>query len=220
MSGLIGSPLPQKRLLRKMGEKSESLCCRVLLVLVRISLPASGTLDDRVALDRLRQRLTRFREQAADTGNALSGDVMTTSPQVQAQIKLTARSKACKRYAAIGVRGSCVPRSRWWTRRHDPSQKSLQCIDPRLQRCGFFYFPSTEIGATAAARVSPQPVANRPPLRHSLRTRLRSNDPARATIEGRAGMARVVAQSGSTRVGPSFDPVYALGEMCLTVCGL
>lgn len=102
LSGLIALTLPQKRSLRKMGEKSESFCRQALLVLeqnpqlVPANVLAAGALDDLVALDRLRPRLarlTRLSERAGDTDVALGSDVMTTSLQVYAQLKLTARSE-------------------------------------------------------------------------------------------------------------------------------
>jgi hypothetical protein len=102
LSGLIALTLPQKRSLRKMGEKSESFCRQALLVLEQnpqlmpANVLAAGALDDLVALDRLRPRiarLTRLSERASDTDIALGSDVMATSLQVYGQLKLTARSE-------------------------------------------------------------------------------------------------------------------------------
>jgi hypothetical protein len=98
LSGLIALSPPQKRSLRKMGEKSEAFCRQALRLLeqnpqlVPPNVLAAGALGDLAALDKLRprmMRLNRLSERASDTDIALGSDVMTTALQVYGQIKLT-----------------------------------------------------------------------------------------------------------------------------------
>ncbi|MEO5626399.1 MAG: hypothetical protein ABIQ70_10370 [Dokdonella sp.] len=102
LSGLIALTLPQKRSLRKMGEKSEAFCRQALRVLEQNpqmappNVVAAGAIDDLVAIDRLRPRmvrLSRLSERASDTDIALGSDVMSTSLQVYGLLKLTGGSE-------------------------------------------------------------------------------------------------------------------------------
>jgi hypothetical protein len=96
LSGLIALSIPQKRGLRKMGEKSEAFCRQALRVLaqnpqiVPPNLASSGAIDDLASLDKLRPRLvrlTRLSERASDTDTALGSDVMAASLQVYNLLK-------------------------------------------------------------------------------------------------------------------------------------
>lgn len=102
LSGLIALSIPQKRSLRKMGEKSEAFCRQALRVLaqnpqiVPPNLASSGAVEDLAALDQLRPRLvrlTRLAEKAADTDIALGSDVMAASLQVYNLLKTSSEGE-------------------------------------------------------------------------------------------------------------------------------
>ena len=98
LSGLIALSQPQKKTLRKMGEKSEAFCRQALRVLeqnpqmVPPNIAGAGAVADLVALDQLRPRmvrLSRLSERASDTDTALGSDVMSASLQMYSLLKLT-----------------------------------------------------------------------------------------------------------------------------------
>ena len=102
MTGLIALNKSQRRTLIKMGEKSEVFCRQTLSLLdqnpqvVPPSMPLADAQADMVALDRLRprmQRLRRLSERAADTEMALGSDVMVTSLQGYALLKVAGRNQ-------------------------------------------------------------------------------------------------------------------------------
>ena len=102
LGGLIALSVPQKRSLRKMGEKSEAFCRQAMRLLaqnpelVPANVVAAGPVQDLATLDRLRPRLlrlTRLAERATDTDIALGSDVMVASLQVYGQLKLTGASE-------------------------------------------------------------------------------------------------------------------------------
>jgi hypothetical protein len=102
LGGLIALSVPQKRSLRKMGEKSEAFCRQAMLLLsqnpelVPANVVAAGPVQDLAMLDKLRPRLlriTRLAERATDTDIALGSDVMVASLQVYGQLKLTGASE-------------------------------------------------------------------------------------------------------------------------------
>jgi hypothetical protein len=102
LAGLVALSVPQKRSLRKMGEKSEAFCRQAMRLLaqnpelVPANVVAAGPVQDLAMLDRLRPRLlrlTRLAERASDTDVALGSDVMVASLQVYGQLKLTGASE-------------------------------------------------------------------------------------------------------------------------------
>jgi hypothetical protein len=102
LGGLIALSVPQKRSLRKMGEKSEAFCRQAMRLLaqnpelVPANVVAAGPVQDLAMLDKLRPRLlriTRLAERATDTDIALGSDVMVASLQVYGQLKLTGASE-------------------------------------------------------------------------------------------------------------------------------
>jgi hypothetical protein len=102
LSGLIALTQPQKKTLRKMGDKSEAFCRGAMRVLEQNpqlappNLVAASPLQDLSTLDRLRPRmvrLARLSERAADTDLALGSDVMDASLKVYGLLKLTGRSE-------------------------------------------------------------------------------------------------------------------------------
>lgn len=102
LSGLIALSVPQKRSLKKMGEKSESFCRQALRVLeqnpqmVPPNVPLAGALADMGALDQLRPRmvrLSRLSERASDTDTALGSDVMAVALKGYGLLKLTGQTE-------------------------------------------------------------------------------------------------------------------------------
>lgn len=102
LSGLIALSVPQKRSLKKMGEKSESFCRQALRVLeqnpqmVPPNVPLADALGDMGALDQLRPRmvrLSRLSERAADTDTALGSDVMAVALKGYGLLKLTGQTE-------------------------------------------------------------------------------------------------------------------------------
>ena len=98
LGGLVALSVPQKRSLRKMGEKSEAFCRQAMLLLqqspelVPANVVAARPVEDLAMLDKLRPRLlrlTRLAERGADTDIALGSDVMVAALQVYGQLKLT-----------------------------------------------------------------------------------------------------------------------------------
>ena len=101
LSGLIALAIPEKRRLRKMGEKSEAFCRQALRVLaqnpeiVPQNVVTSGAIEDLVALDQLRPRMVRLSklsERAASTDIALGSDVMSASLQIYNALKASGAS--------------------------------------------------------------------------------------------------------------------------------
>jgi hypothetical protein len=99
---LIALDKRQRLSLPKMGLKSEAFCRQALSLLAQNPqvMPASvGLADaqaDLVALDRLRPlllRLQRLSERASDTEFALGSDVMATSLQAYALLKLVGKNQ-------------------------------------------------------------------------------------------------------------------------------
>ena len=102
LAGLVALSTPQKRSLRKMGEKSEAFCRQAMLLLqqspelVPANVVAARPVEDLAMLDKLRPRLlrlTRLAERGADTDIALGSDVMVAALQVYGQLKLTGASE-------------------------------------------------------------------------------------------------------------------------------
>jgi hypothetical protein len=102
LAGLVALTVPQKRSLRKMGEKSEAFCRQAMLLLsqnpelVPANVVAARPVEDLATLDRLRPRLLRIRrlaERVSDTDTALGSDVMVASLAVYGQLKLTGASE-------------------------------------------------------------------------------------------------------------------------------
>lgn len=102
LSGLIALTPDQRRSLTKMGEKSETFCRQALSLLDqnRQLVPSSVALDsalaDQVSLDQLRprlQRLQRLVERGSDTESALGNDMMITSLQGYALLKVVGRNQ-------------------------------------------------------------------------------------------------------------------------------
>jgi hypothetical protein len=102
LSGLIALDKRQRLSLPKMGLKSEAFCRQALSLLAQNPqvMPASvGLADaqaDLVALDQLRPlllRLQRLSERASDTEFALGSDVMATSLQAYALLKLVGKNQ-------------------------------------------------------------------------------------------------------------------------------
>jgi hypothetical protein len=102
LGGLIALSGPQKRSIRKMGEKSEAFCRQTLRVMeqnpqiVPPNVTVADAVADLTALDLLRPRLvrlSRLSERASDTDTALGSDVMSAALQGYGLLKLTGRSE-------------------------------------------------------------------------------------------------------------------------------
>jgi len=105
LAGLVALTVPQKRSLRKMGEKSEAFCRQAMLLLsqnpelVPANVVAARPVEDLAMLDRLRPRLLRLKrlsERASDTDTALGSDVMVASLAVYGQLKLPGASEGLR----------------------------------------------------------------------------------------------------------------------------
>jgi hypothetical protein len=113
---LVALTPAQRRAMPKMGEKSEAFCRQTISLMAQNPqiVPASVSVPDAVsdltALDRLRpraQRLTRLAERVVDTQTALGSDVMATSLQGYALLKVAGpgqglaslREGLCARFA-------------------------------------------------------------------------------------------------------------------------
>ncbi len=121
LSGLIALTPDQRRSLTKMGEKSETFCRQALSLLDqnRQLVPSSVQLDaalaDQVSLDQLRprlQRLQRLVERGSDTESALGNDMMVTSLQGYALLKVVGRNQGLEGLRrSIGSRFSRMGRA-------------------------------------------------------------------------------------------------------------
>lgn len=103
LSGLVALTMDQRKSLTKMGEKSETFCRQTLSLLdqnrqvVPPSIGLEDAMSDMLTLDQLRprlQRLLRLGERAADTESALGNDVMVTSLQGYALLKVVGKNQA------------------------------------------------------------------------------------------------------------------------------
>lgn len=102
LNGLIALSAPQRRSLRRMGEKSEAFCRQAVRVMQQNPqmVPANVAVAQAAAsldvLDQLRPRmirLARLSERAADTDAALGSDAMTVALQGYSLLKLTGRTE-------------------------------------------------------------------------------------------------------------------------------
>ena len=102
LAGLLSLQAGERRTLAKMGDKSEAFCRQTLTVLaqnlqvVPPSLNLPEALADLAALDRLRPilaRLQRLHERAEDTEMALGSDIMGTSLEGYALLKVTGKNQ-------------------------------------------------------------------------------------------------------------------------------
>jgi hypothetical protein len=102
LDALIALSPPQKKSLRRMGQKSEAFCRQTLRVLeqnpqmVPANVPLADAIADLAALEQLRPRivrLSRLSERAADTEIALGSDVMSVALQGYSLLKLTGRNE-------------------------------------------------------------------------------------------------------------------------------
>ena len=121
LSGLIALNKAQRVGLPKMGVKSESFCRGALSLLgqnPQIIPPSVSLVEaqaDLLALDQLRpfvQRLQRLSERAADTELALGSDVMATSLQAYALIKVVGKNQGLEALRKdLGTRFAKTPRT-------------------------------------------------------------------------------------------------------------
>jgi hypothetical protein len=105
----------------KMGEKSEAFCRQTISLMAQNPqiVPASVSVPDAVsdltALDRLRpraQRLTRLAERVVDTQTALGSDVMATSLQGYALLKVAGQGQGLASLReGLGARFAKRPRA-------------------------------------------------------------------------------------------------------------
>jgi hypothetical protein len=102
LAGLIALSAPDKRRMRKMGDKSESFSRQALQVIsqnpqmIPANVPVNDAIADLKVLDQLRPlltRLTRLCERGNDTDAALGNDIMTVALQAYGLLKLTGRSE-------------------------------------------------------------------------------------------------------------------------------
>lgn len=121
LSGLIALSKAQRIGLPKMGVKSESFCRSALSLLsqnpqiIPPSVSLANAQADLVALDQLRpfvQRLQRLSERAADTELALGSDVMATSLQAYALMKVAGKNQGLEALRKdLGTRFAKSPRT-------------------------------------------------------------------------------------------------------------
>ena len=121
LSGLIALDKVQRLSLPKMGVKSEAFCRQALSLLgqnpqiVPASVPLAEAEADLVALDQLRPRLLRLRrlsERAVDTELALGSDVMATSLQAYALMKVAGKNQGLEALRkGLGSRFAKSPRT-------------------------------------------------------------------------------------------------------------
>jgi hypothetical protein len=114
LDGLVALTPEQRRAMPKMGEKSEAFCRQTISLLQQNPqiVPATVSVPDAVAdltaLDRLRpraQRLARLSERVNDTQTALGSDVMATSLQGYALLKVAGRGQGLESLRdALGTR--------------------------------------------------------------------------------------------------------------------
>lgn len=97
LAGMISLSLPEKRRLRRMGDKSESFCRQTLNVIHQNPqlVPAKVSIDDAMGnlklLDQLRPRLARMVrlcERASDTDIAVGHEIMTVALKSYGLMKL------------------------------------------------------------------------------------------------------------------------------------
>lgn len=120
LAGLIALQPMRKRIIMKMGRKSEAFCRQTLRVLeqnpqiVPPNMSVPDAVGDLRSLDQLRPlmvRLARLSERAADTDMALGSDVMTAALQGYGLLKLNGRSEGLEALRKeIGVRFAKGPR--------------------------------------------------------------------------------------------------------------
>jgi len=111
---LVALTPAQRRAMPKMGEKSEAFCRQTISLLQQNPqiVPATVSVPDAVAdltaLDRLRpraQRLARLSERVNDTQTALGSDVMATSLQGYALLKVAGKRQGLESLRdALGTR--------------------------------------------------------------------------------------------------------------------
>lgn len=103
LSSLIALDTAERRSLSKMGEKSEAFCRRTLITmsenpeLIPSSVGLAEALHDMAQLDALRPRVTRLRKLAGlaeDSEMALGSDMMTTSLEGYALLKVLGKGSA------------------------------------------------------------------------------------------------------------------------------
>jgi hypothetical protein len=118
---LVALTPAQRRAMPKMGEKSEAFCRQTISLMAQNPqiVPASVSVPDAVsdltALDRLRpraQRLTRLAERVVDTQTALGSDVMATSLQGYALLKVAGQGQGLASLReGLGARFAKRPRA-------------------------------------------------------------------------------------------------------------
>jgi len=120
-AGLVGLTADQRRMLTKMGNKSEAFCRQTISLLGQNPqlVPESVRLADSrqllAALDELRprmQRLQRLGERIADTDTAVGSAVMQTALQGYALLKVTGRNQGLEALReSVGERFARKPRT-------------------------------------------------------------------------------------------------------------
>jgi hypothetical protein len=120
-AGLVGLTADQRRMLTKMGNKSEAFCRQTMSLLGQNPqlVPESVRLADSrqllAALDELRprmQRLQRLGERIADTDTAVGSAVMQTALQGYALLKVTGRNQGLEALReSVGERFARKPRT-------------------------------------------------------------------------------------------------------------
>jgi hypothetical protein len=120
-AGLVGLTADQRRMLTKMGNKSEAFCRQTMSLLGQNPqlVPESVRLGDSrqllAALDELRprmQRLQRLGERIADTDTAVGSAVMQTALQGYALLKVTGRNQGLEALReSVGERFARKPRA-------------------------------------------------------------------------------------------------------------
>jgi hypothetical protein len=118
---LVALTPAQRRAMPKMGENSEAFCRQTISLMSQNPqiVPASVSVPDAVsdlsALDRLRpraQRLTRLAERVVDTQTALGSDVMATSLQGYALLKVAGQGQGLASLReGLGARFAKRPRA-------------------------------------------------------------------------------------------------------------
>jgi hypothetical protein len=101
LKDLVALSPPQRKSIKRMGEKSESFCRQALRIvdqnpqIVPPKVPVADAVAQLATLDRLRPRLVRLArlaEMAGDTDAALGSDIMTVSLQAYGLLKLIGRA--------------------------------------------------------------------------------------------------------------------------------
>ena len=121
LSEMVSLTPKQRRTVPRMGDKSEAFCRQALSLLgqnpqvVNPSLGLPEAESDLATLDALRprlQRLARLSARGSDTEMALGSDIMATSLQGYALLKVSGRNQSLEGLrASLGSRFAKKPRS-------------------------------------------------------------------------------------------------------------